>query len=247
MFSQAEISKILFLDIETVRGHDTFDELSEGMQKMWKHKSNSIKVENPEQDNPTYKYHDRAGIFAEFGRVCCISFGFAYFQDGVTKLKVKSFFGEDERQILVDFANLLDQKFTDWRLAAHNGKEFDFPYLCRRMMIHQIPLPRLLQVQNKKPWEITHLDTMELWRFGDYKNFTKLELLCQLFGVPTPKDDIDGSQVGHVFWVDKDPERIARYCEKDVVATIQVFLKFCFRDIVPQEHIDTSLAKVEME
>jgi 3'-5' exonuclease len=238
MFSNHEISKILFLDIETVRGAKNYAELTEGMRNMWESKAQYIQMEDlPDAEA---KYYERAGIFAEFGKVVCISFGFVYWQNEKPMMRIKSFFGENEPEILIQLRQLLDTKFADWRLCAHNGKEFDFPYLCRRFLINQIPIPKVLQIQGKKPWEISHLDTMELWKFGDYKNYTKLELLCNVFGVPTPKDEMDGSLVGKVFWEDNDPAKIARYCEKDVIATIQVFLKYCLLPLIPESNIQLS-------
>lgn len=238
MFSNNEISKILFLDIETVRATKTYEELPEGLQTMWDLKATHIKAD-PEI-SPEEKYYDKAGIFAEFGKVVCISFGFVHWVQDTPKMKIKSFFGEDESKVLGDFKNLLNQKFQGWRLCAHNGKEFDFPYLCRRYLINQIPLPEMLRIQGKKPWEIPFLDTMELWRFGDYKNYTKLELLCHVFGIPSPKDTIDGSQVGRVFWEEDGVAEIARYCEKDVVATIQLFMKYACMPLIDEQYITVS-------
>ncbi len=241
MFTAEESARILFLDIETVRGHRYFADLSEEMQAMWTHKAQYIKSE--EESTAEEKYYERAGIYAEFGRVVCISFGIIFWQDTTPHLKVKSFYGQDEKQVLLRFKSLLDEKFRGWQLCAHNGKEFDFPYLCRRYLINQVPLPKLLQIQGKKPWEVPFLDTMELWKFGDYKNFTKLALLCHVFGIPSPKNDMDGSQVSTVFWESEEIERIARYCEQDVVATAQVFMKYCIFPTISKDHIQLSLAE----
>ncbi|TAE76329.1 MAG: 3'-5' exonuclease [Bacteroidetes bacterium] len=235
MFTHSEISKILFLDIETARNTQYFKKLTPAMQEMWKHKSQFIKTEN-EDDTPEQKYYERAAIYAEFGRVVCISIGFVHFkknEEGIEEgtIHLKSFCSDNEKQILEDFRQLLNEKFKDWKLCAHNGKEFDFPYLCRRFLINQIAIPYSLNIQGKKPWEISHLDTMELWKFGDYKSYTKLELLCNLFDIPTPKDDIDGSEVGTVFWEEKNYTRLSTYCEKDVVATIQVLLKYSLLEL----------------
>ncbi len=238
MLSRQDISRILFLDIETVRGYQTFQELPATLKDAWNHKSEKIKTE--EEQNHEQKYIDRAGIFAEFGKVICVSFGFINWQDDVPHFRVKSFYADDEKSLLLDFKKLLEEKFKGWLLCAHNGKEFDFPYLGRRFLINQIPLPSVLQVQGKKPWEIPFLDTMELWRFGDYKNYTKLELLCAVFGIPTPKDDIDGSQVGKVYWEEQGLERITRYCEKDVIATAQVMLKYAVLPAIEEAYIHSA-------
>jgi 3'-5' exonuclease len=242
MFSQSEISRILFLDIETVRGSHSFEELSEPMQEMWALKSETLKIKEESEAEPwtpEQKYTERAAIYAEFGRIVCISFGFIFWRnDQSPQLKVKSFYGTDEREILLQFKDLLEQKFNGWQLCAHNGREFDFPYICRRFLINQIPIPRLMQVQGKKPWELPYLDTMELWKFGDFKNYTKLELLCHVFGIPSPKTDMDGSQVGKVFWEEGDVKRIADYCAQDVIATAQLMLKYACMPLIEPSSIE---------
>ena len=111
-------------------------------------------------------------------------------------------------------------------LCAHNGKEFDFPFLARRILVNELPLPAILDSAGKKPWETQYLDTMELWKFGDYKHYTSLELLAALFGIPTPKDDINGADIHRVYWEDHDLERIRIYCQKDVLTIARLFLKF---------------------
>lgn len=269
MYNQEQICRILFLDIETARSTRYYEELSEGMQKMWEYKAQSI---DPKDNSisPAEKYYSKAAIYAEFGRVVCISCGFVYKEKEKDELffKIKSFYGKDEKKILEEFKKLLDEKtgkidgygnlidrsgkrifdrngknvsnekLLFHYIAAHNGREFDIPYMCRRYLINQIALPEILEIRGKKPWEILHLiDTMEMWKFGDNKNFTKLELLCNIFDVPTPKDDIDGSQVGEVFWEEENYERIAIYCEKDVIATAQLMLKYNLMPLIKEENI----------
>jgi hypothetical protein len=215
-----DLQRILFLDIETVSAYRSFSAMPAPWQELWEEKTRYQRGEESAEDF----YPQRAAIQSEFGRVICISCGFFTWQDGAAQLRVKSFYGDDERQLLADFAELL-RRLPRYFLAAHNGKEFDFPYLSRRMLVHAIDLPGQLDNSGKKPWEIPHLDTMELWKFGDYKHYTSLKLLAALFGIPTPKDDIDGSQVGAVYWQDNDLERIRIYCEKDVVTLAKVFLR----------------------
>ncbi|MEO1655281.1 MAG: 3'-5' exonuclease [Bacteroidota bacterium] len=240
MFSKDDLAKMLFIDIETVRGESSYESLKPGLQQMWEAKARYISSE--EEKSPAEKYYERAGIYAEFGKVVCISLGRIHWKEEEPQFILRSFFGEDEALILSQFKRLLDEaRFRGWSLCAHNGKEFDFPYLCRRYLINQIPLPRILQVQGKKPWEVPFLDTMELWKFGDYKNYTKLELLCQVFGIPSPKDDIDGSQVGKVFWEESAVDRIAQYCEKDVLATAQVMLRYANLSLIQDEGIRSNL------
>ena len=219
---KGNISKVLFLDIETTPQHSSYQNLDDAFKKLWDHKAKFL-IRDAQSESPETIY-DRAGIYAEFGKVICISCG--YINPGGT-LKIKSFFGDDEKLLLKDFAEMLQKNFSskDHLLCAHNGKEFDFPYLCRRMIINSIPISNILDIAGKKPWENHLLDTMEMWRFGDYKSFTSLNLLAQILGIPSPKDDIDGSQVGHVYWVEKDLDRIVRYCQKDVVTLAKIFLR----------------------
>lgn len=220
-------TKILFLDIETVSQKSSYDELSQRMQNLWNKKSIRIRQSEEETPEETYK---RAGIYAEFGKIVCISIG--YFHED--KFRVTAIYGDDEREILETFSRKIVNFNT---LCAHNGKEFDFPYICRRMLINGLKIPYILDVSGKKPWETAFLDTMEMWRFGDYKNYTSLELLTAVFDIPTPKDDIDGSMVGEYYWEKKEIERIAEYCKKDVIAIAQLFLRYKNLNLVDEENI----------
>ncbi len=212
------LRNILFLDIETVPQYANFEELPERKQTLWDKKSMQWRKEITEEEA-----YERAGIYAEFGKIVCICAGSVV--DGT--LHIKSFYSDDEKSLLEEFKRSLEKfaKQQNPLLCAHNGKEFDFPYLCRRMLINGIRLPRLLQIQKKKPWEVPFLDTLDLWRFGDYKHYTSLDLLCDIFEIPTPKSDIDGSEVAGVYWQEKNLERIVKYCEADVVALTQLFLR----------------------
>lgn len=226
MISAQQIQQILFLDIETVSAHSDFEQMDAEWQELW-----HLKTRFQRQDeSPEEFYPKRAGILAEFGKVVCISCAFISNQNGHWELRMKSFSGEDEAALLLDFANLLE-RLPNFRLCAHNGKEFDFPYLSRRMISLGIKLPGQLNNAGKKPWEVPHIDTMELWKFGDYKSFTSLRLLAALFNIPTPKDDIDGSMVGDVYWKENDLNRIRVYCEKDVLTLVKVFLKISQSDV----------------
>jgi DNA polymerase elongation subunit (family B) len=221
---QIQLENIVFLDIETVSAHRSFEDLNSDWQDLWKRKArNLVKEQQTEAE-----IYDQASIYAEFGKVICIGVGLIRRGKDGAQFRVKSFYGDDERAVLQEFANLLNKSFNGatYLLCAHNGKEFDFPYLARRMMVNGIMLPKLLDIQGKKPWEVPHLDTLELWKFGDRKSFTSLNLLAHLFDIPTPKDDIDGSMVGSVYWQDHDLDRIARYCCKDVLTLARVFMKF---------------------
>ncbi len=219
-----DFENILFLDIETVPEVENFDELSEEKQELF-----SLKTQyQRKEDVSVEEFYERAGIWAEFGKIVCISVGyFINFKTENRKFRVTSFYG-DEPKILEDFKNLLNKHFSKPQhlLCGHNGKEFDFPYIARRMIIHQVSLPEKLNLFGKKPWEIPHLDTMELWKFGDYKHFTSLKLLTSILGIPSPKDDISGSEVATVFYKEKNISRIAVYCEKDTIAVAQLLLRF---------------------
>jgi len=226
-----DLPKIMFLDIETVPQQADISEISEDLAHLWEEKYHLIQKRMPEKytDETTAAeaFANSAGIYAEFGKIVCISVGFIHFKGLEMHFRTKSFAGDDEKKLLTDFAQLLAKFCTsrEHTLCGHNIKEFDIPYICRRILINGISLPSILQISGKKPWEIAFIDTLELWKFGDYKNYTSLKLLTAVFGIPTPKDDIDGSQVAGVYYKEKNIERIATYCQKDVVATAQVFLR----------------------
>ena len=236
MLKNINYSKILFFDIETVPQTFDYNELDERGQGLWDKKTRFIQ----ERENLTAEeVYDKAGIYAEFGRVVCISLGFVLQKEGETQIRIKSIANEDEIALLQEFLDLLNSYYDspDFLFCAHNGKEFDIPFLCRRILINNLKIPYMLNVSGKKPWEIKHLDTMELWKFGDFKNYTSLDLLTYIFKIPTPKDDMDGSQVAKVFYQDKDLDRIIHYCEKDVVATIQLFRKYQGDSLIDEEFI----------
>ena len=236
MLKNINYSKILFFDIETVPLEYDFKNLDERGQDLWSKKTRFIQERESLSAEEVY---DRAGIYAEFGKVVCISMGFVLQKEGETQIRLKSIANEDESTLLNEFIDLLNSYYNtpDFMFCAHNGKEFDIPFLCRRILIHGKKMPKMLNVSGKKPWEIKHLDTMELWKFGDFKNYTSLDLLTYVFKIPTPKDDMDGSQVAKVFYEDKNLDRIIHYCEKDVVATIQLFRKYQSEPLIDDEFI----------
>lgn len=237
MLDKYNLFNILFLDIETVPLKPSFNELPEKFKYFWEKKSESFRSEEESAED----VYSRAGIYSEFGKIVCISVGIL--KKGTVSqygFRVKSFYGTDEKELLRGFSEMV-QNFSskeDARLCAHNGKEFDFPYIARRMLINGIPVPEILNVPGKKPWEVPFIDTMELWKFGDRKNFTSLDLLAYIFEIPTPKNDIDGSMVGKVFWEDNDVERIAQYCEKDALAVAQLFLRFRGENLVEEQDVE---------
>lgn len=231
MLKKIPSHKVLFLDIETVPQAESWNKLSPEWQNLWAKK---VEKQLPEDETTEEFYGKRAGILSEFGKIICISCGIITNEN---ILKLKSFYGDDEVDILLGFNKLIQNNYfkSDLILCAHNGKEFDFPFLARRMLINQIEIPYVLDLQGKKPWEILHLDTMELWKFGDYKHYTSLNLLAAVLGIPTPKDDIDGSQVASVYYEEHDLERIRTYCEKDVLTVAQIFRKFRGEDLLKKE------------
>ena len=239
MYDDLDLGSILFLDIECVSGEPTLAELPEPLASLWREKAPRImRVDELSDEEAAAAYVDRAAIYAEFGKVVCISVGFIAGASGEEVLRVKSFADPDERVVLEDFAELLRARKNFRSLCGHNLREFDVPYIARRMLVHGVRLPPALDIRGKKPWETKHLlDTMEMWSLGDRKSYTSLKLLAALFGVPSPKGDIDGSQVGRVYWEDNDLERIAVYCEKDIVATTNVFLALSYRERIPPERV----------
>ncbi len=234
MLSKINIENILFLDIETVPLHENYEEVDDTAKLLWEHKTQYQRKE----EFTAEEFYDRAGIWAEFGKIICISIGYFVIKGEVRNFRVTSFFGE-EVKLLKDFKNVLETHFNKPQhvLCAHNGKEFDFPYIARRMIINRIELPFKLDLFGKKPWEVAHLDTLELWKFGDFKHFTSLKLMTHILGIPSPKDDIDGSEVRDVFYIEKDIDRIVTYCEKDTIAVAQVLLRLRNDDILHPEEI----------
>jgi len=235
MLENLQIENLVFLDIETVPQTATFDELTEDARKLWEKKASFL---IKEEQTPSDVYQ-RAGIYAEFGKIVCISVGLIYAEEGKRRIRLKSFASKDEHQLLTDFSMLLKALSAkkNYFLCAHNGKEFDFPYIARRLLINGLDLPAILDTAGKKPWEVNHVDTLDLWKFGDYKHYTSLELLAHVFGIPSPKNDIDGSMVSGVYYEEDDLPRIAKYCERDVIAIIQLMLKFKLLPLIPEEHI----------
>ncbi|MCX6186744.1 MAG: 3'-5' exonuclease [Bacteroidetes bacterium] len=236
MIRHIDLTKILILDIETVPQYTSYSELPERWKELWKKKSAILKKEENQTPEDIY---NRAGIYAEFGKIVCISCGFFSSSGREYQFRVKSFYSHNEAELLTSFCNMIERHFSDAgnSLCAHNGKEFDYPYIARRCLINGIEIPLILNTAGKKPWEVNLLDSMELWKFGDYKSFTSLDLLAACFDVPTPKDDIDGSMVWQVYWLDKDLERIKTYCQKDVVTVANVLLKFRNEELLIDSNI----------
>ncbi|PWS29354.1 3'-5' exonuclease [Pedobacter yonginense] len=233
MLKSLDLSQVMVIDIETVPQYSSFQDVPPHLQQLWELKTHYQRT----TDQSAEEFYERAGILAEFGKIICISLGVFSYQDKTYSLRVKSIYGDDEKQILTQFSALLEKQSSSLMFCAHNGKEFDYPYLCRRLLVNSIDIPIQLELTGKKPWQVNHLDTMELWKFGDYKHYTSLNLLATILNIPTPKDDIDGSQVRQVYYEERNLDRIVTYCQKDVITTAQVLLKFKGMDIISPENI----------
>jgi DNA polymerase elongation subunit (family B) len=237
MVENIHVERVLFIDIETVTQFKHYEEMPQALKPLWDIKSSYIdKIQEPDA-----VYHSKGAIYAEFGKIVCISVGYIKKEEQTYGAKIKSFFGNDEKQLLhkfSDFLKTLETRKTTYVFGGHNIREFDIPYICRRMLINGINLPDILNIVGKKPWEIEILDTMQYWKFGDYKNFTSLKLLCQIFNIKEVKEEMDGSDVGRVYWEENNLSQIVRYCQSDVLAVMQLLMKFKQLDEIKIDSIE---------
>jgi 3'-5' exonuclease len=229
--SDSELNKVIFLDIETVPQQKEFDSLSDDQKKLWEQKAKFDSAYKSGEISLSDTYQ-RAGIYAEFGKIICISFGYVVVEKGVRELRIKSIFDDNEKNLLFKLLKLIQSFDKETLLCAHNGKEFDYPYICRRLLVNGLKIPKLLDLQNKKSWEVKHLDTMELWKFGDYKHYTSLDLLANIFNIESSKKEMDGSMVGKVYYEENNLKKIVEYCELDVWVLANVFLKLNSMDTI---------------
>ena len=231
------LENLILIDIETVPQHPDFDLLNEEWKQLWQEKTQRSV---PDFTTPAEFYPQRAGVMAEFAKIICISMGYFTKQGNALQLRLKSFYGDDEKVLLQSFVTVLNQvetKNNKWSFAGHNIKEFDIPFICRRLLVNSLPIPAYLDFQNMKPWDTNMVDTFQYWRFGDYKNYTSLKLLAAAMGVPSPKDDIDGSMVADVYWKEKNLDRIVTYCQKDVVTTGNIILRFKNMELLKEDQV----------
>ena len=231
------LKDLLFIDIETVPAVPSFTELDPVWQSLF---CDKISKTVPEDMEPSEAYRKKAGILAEFGKIICISTAFLYQDEGEWRLKIKSIAGDHEVEILRIFTDLCDKLYkinSNFQFAGHNIREFDIPYIGRRMLINHLSLPHYLNIQDKKPWEIKMVDTMNWWKFGDHKNYVSLHLLAHVLGIPTSKTDMDGSMVQDVYYQEKDLPRIINYCQQDVIVTANIVLRFQNLPILNPENI----------
>ena len=234
---------LIVIDIETASVSASFNLLEEKWQELWEEKTIRIL---PEGITAQEFYPQRAGVMAEFSKIVCISIGY-FIREQHLKIRVKSFYGDDEKKILDDFlqtVSKIESFNNNWCFAGHNIKEFDIPFICRRLLVNNMRIPPYLDFQNMKPWETNIVDTFQYWRFGDYKNFTSLKLLAAAMGVPSSKNDIDGSMVAELYHTGNAQEkeinmkRIATYCQKDVVTTANIILRFKNAPIIHENDIE---------
>lgn len=228
MLDHINLENLIFIDIETVPGHPQFTSLPDELKELYLRKSERLKQEAETHEE---QYFNHAGIYDEFGKVICISIGVMKREreKDTYQLRIKSFYGDDEKQLLKEFCDLLNQhynKYEKYQFCGHNVREFDVPFLCRRLLINELSLPVLLDISGRKPYELNMVDTLYLWRFGDYKHYTSLKLLALIFGIPSPKEDIEGKDVAGVYWKEKNLKRIVEYCQRDVVTVVQLILRF---------------------
>jgi predicted PolB exonuclease-like 3'-5' exonuclease len=238
MLDSTRINDILFLDIETVSQYPTYSEMAEREKILWEKKAQYFLSEGQEPAD----VYDRSALYAEFGKVICISVGLVFAKNGVRCFRLKSFCGDDEKLVLSEFGSMLEN-YSNRRevlLCAHNGKEFDFPFVARRFVKQGIRLPEILDIAGKKPWDISHLDTMELWKFGEYRHYTSLDLLAYVLGISSPKEDMDGAMVSHIYYKDHNLDRIARYCEMDVLTIAQIISRFKGVPLIEKENVEFS-------
>lgn len=239
MLDQISLENLLFIDIETVPEKASYNDLPPLQQKLWLEKFTKTA---PDCQNVAEEYPNHAGIYAEFGKIICISAGYFFTTGEQKNLRIKSYYGDNERTLLQEFLESLtrfQEKKRFLQLCGHNIREFDVPFICRRAIINDLTLPPLLQFHGKKPWEVMLLDTMQLWRFGDHRNYISLNLLAGVLNIATPKDDIDGSQVGHAYWQEGNLPRIVTYCQKDVLTVAQIILRFCRIPLLSDQNVET--------
>ncbi len=237
MLTELDLESILFLDIETVPREFHFDQLEGDWQELW---SEKMRFLSEREGLSPEELYERAGIYAEFGKIICISTAIFHQVKGELCLRVKSFYGKDEKALLTEFLDMLTRfdRGNQRLLCGHNSKEFDIPYIARRAVVCGLQLPSIINLTGKKPWEVQHLDTMQMWKFGDYKHFTSLKLLAKLFDIPTPKEDIAGSDVARVFWEQDDLERIKAYCERDTVTVARLVQRFQNLEPIHNDYIE---------
>jgi predicted PolB exonuclease-like 3'-5' exonuclease len=233
-----DIKNTLIIDIETVSSSESYHSLSDRLKTQWDRKATLIK--NEDNLSPDELFFKRAGIYAEFGKIVCIAAGlFIKTKSGQLSLRVKAFGSKNEKKILAEFKELVDGKLDaeNLILCAHNGKEFDFPYLCRRYLVNKLEIPIALQIAGKKPWEIRHIDTLEMWKFGDRRHYTSLDLLAAIFDIESSKSTIDGSMVNKVYYQDDDLDEIVEYCKQDVLVTANLYLRLNLMSVIPKENV----------
>lgn len=239
MYTPAEVAKIVFFDLETASEYESLDQLALNKPKMaelWSKRCEYLRSRFEENKDMTDEqlYEAKAALTPEFARIVCATFGRVTFIGEDPNVIIKSYCSEHEDEVLDGIQKVFD-KFASLKFSGHNIKRFDIPMMCKRLLIHGRSLPKGLQIQNLKPWEMPFIDTSEVWSFGAWQEgFVSLELLVTAIGLETPKGDIKGEDVSRVFWQDGDTHRIAEYCQRDVFAGIQALLKLSGLPVVEE-------------
>ena len=237
MLDQLHLENLICIDIETVPAWPDFVTMPDELKELYLKKSTRLKQEGETEEE---QFFNHAGIYAEFGKVICIVLGIFRKEKNGYVFRMKTISGDDERNVLMEFSELLGKHYNTadrFQFCGHNIREFDIPYLSRRYLVNRLPLPALLDISGKKPWEVNMIDTLQLWRFGDVKHYTSLKLLALILGIDSPKDDIEGKDVGRVYWKEKDLPRIIQYCRRDVVTVAQLILRFKGMPLLPPDQI----------
>jgi predicted PolB exonuclease-like 3'-5' exonuclease len=233
MLRKEAIQNLLYFDVETAALYPTLETMYEEnyrLYHLWMKREEYYKGAYPalaDLDSLSI-YKQKAGLEPEFSRVVCVSFG-TFTEDG--DQKYVSFSGNDEKEILNKANKVFNNAMAKgWKLCGHNIKGFDVPCLGKRMIYNGINPSGNLQIWDKKPWEVPYMDTSDIFAFGSWmhQKYLSLDLLTCSLGIDSPKDDMDGSKVNDVFWIDGDFEKIELYCEADVRAVMTVMEKICF-------------------
>lgn len=226
------ITKILFLDIETVGISEDYDtcesdnpEIAQQFSKYFDWFQKRFPEDaNVDIDAKNFMFRRRTALVPEFAKIVCVSVSFVTDKGDI---KSQTFSGDDEKKVLLDSQTLLERcGKLGFYLCGHNLKNFDIPMLAKRMVINGLLPPSILPSYDTKPWEIKAIDTKEIWQFGSYTSIGSLDLMCTCLDIPSPKDgEITGEKVHDAYWNDGKLKEIAEYCERDVKVLVDVIKK----------------------
>ncbi len=243
MYSVSELKQMVFIDIETIRGKKTYNDViteNPALDDYWQTKHTQIREKEPLSyghiEDSAEMYEKMAALYPEWGQIVCISIGQIKFDEDGNPIKftTKSFSGLYEKILLEEFnetASKIMSKYPRMQWVGHNIKGFDMPYIIKRSLINGVRVPNVFHLQKQKPWESQLIDTNDVWKFNGW-NGARLGLLTEILNIPSPKQDMDGKMVSDVFWEDGDLNRISEYCEMDINATANVMLRISGMDII---------------